>query len=333
MADERTPFPAMRTSKIGFVGKEEELAVILTLIGSVVILAALQDLFHTIFHPTASGGISDWLELQVWRAFRRTGYIGLNFAGPMGFVLVVTYWSSSILVGFALIYWPRLPASFVFASGLDPGHYASFAGALNISLGSLITTSTGVYASSISIQFLMGVEAVFGFAILSASISWILSIYPVLEHRRSLAHEATLLHFAEERGIKRLEDVSDSDLQQILLGLASQLLTHRNELTQFPITYFFRENDDATALAGVLPYLTDIAEMSLKREGAARAAAAILGGAIDDYLKVIASSFLKRRFSERRDALRAFARDQKRTMVRAPASGRGGFQIHKGPDQ
>jgi hypothetical protein len=65
MADEWTPFPAMRTSKIGFVGKEEELAVILTLIGSVVILAALQDLFHTIFHPTASGGISDWLELHI----------------------------------------------------------------------------------------------------------------------------------------------------------------------------------------------------------------------------------------------------------------------------
>jgi hypothetical protein len=308
------------------------LAVILTLIGSVVIIAALQDLFHTIFHPSASGGISDWIELQVWRAFRRATYTDLNFAGPLAFLLVVTYWAISILIGFALIYWPRLPASFVFASGIDPGHYASFAGALNISLASLITTSTGVNSSSLWIQFLMGVEAVFGFAILTASISWILSIYPVLEHRRSLAHQATLLRFAEERGIKRLEDVNDSDLQQILLGLASQLLTHRNELTQFPITYFFHEKDDATALAGILSYLADVAEMSLRREGAARAAAAVLGVAIDDYLKVIATTFLKRRFTDRRDALRAFARDHNRQIVRAPASGRGGFQIHKGSE-
>jgi len=166
---------------------------ILTLIGSVVIIAALQDLFHTIFHPSASDGISDWLELQVWRAFRRATYTDLSFAGPLAFVLIVTYWAISILIGFALIYWPRLPASFVFASDLDPGHYASFAGALNISLDSLITTSTGVSSSSLWLQFLKGIEAVFGFAILTASISWILSIYPVLEHRRSLAHEATLL--------------------------------------------------------------------------------------------------------------------------------------------
>ncbi|HKW16196.1 MAG TPA: hypothetical protein VJO35_01685 [Terriglobales bacterium] len=61
--------------------------------------------------------------------------------------------------------------------------------------------------------------------------SRILSIYPVLEHKRSLSHQATLLHFAEVNGIRRLDQISDSDVQELLLGLASQLSTHRNELT------------------------------------------------------------------------------------------------------
>ena len=50
------------------------------------------------------------------------------------------------------------------------------------------------------------------------------------------------------------------DLQVILLGFASQLITCRNEMAQFPITYYFHEDETETALAGILPYLAEIAE-------------------------------------------------------------------------
>jgi hypothetical protein len=290
----------------------------LTIVGALLVVAALQDVFHTLFHPAARGDISDWIALRIWRVFRRWFPRMIDFAGPLAFVAVVGYWLLSTIVGFALIYYPRLPRAFTFAPGLSAESYASFAGALNISVAGLMTASTGVYSTKLWLQLLIGIEAVFGFALLTTSISWILSIYPVLEHRRSLAHEATLLHFAEASDIRRLEDISDSDLQQILLGLASQLTTHRNELTQFPITYFFYEDDQQSALAGILPYLSDIAHQSVNRGGGAAIAATVLGGAIDDYLKLIAGSFLNREFTNREDILRAYAEDQNRQPVRSP---------------
>ena len=294
------------------------MTVLLTVIGAVLVLAALQDVFHTLFHPAARGDISDWIALRIWRAFRKLLPGVLDFAGPIAFVTVVGYWLISTIVGFALIYHPHLPQAFTFTPGLSPERYATFGGALNVSFASLMTLSAGAYSKDLWIQLLMGIEAIFGFAILTASISWILSIYPVLEHRRSLAHQATLLHFAEAKDIRRLDDISDSDLQQILLGLASQLTTHRNELTQFPITYFFYEEDQQTALPGILPYLADIAEQSVSRSGAAAIAATVLGGAVDDYLKLIAGSFLSTKFTNREDILRAYAEDQKREPVRSP---------------
>jgi len=33
----------------------------LTVGGAALIIAALQDLFHTLFHPSARGDISDWI--------------------------------------------------------------------------------------------------------------------------------------------------------------------------------------------------------------------------------------------------------------------------------
>lgn len=290
----------------------------LTILGVFLVVAGLQDVFHTLFHPSKSGDVCDWIAQRTWRLFRISMPNALNLAGPVSFVTIVLYWAASTVIGFALIYWPRLPQAFTFASGLNPGSYGSFWGALDVSIGSLITLSTGAYSTSLPIQWLMGIESVIGFGLLTASVSWLLSIYPVFEHRKSLAHEATLLHFSEAKGIRGLNDVSDSDLQQILNGLASQLITNRNELNQFPITYYFHEDETKTALSGVLPYLADIAEQNVSRKGAAGLAATILGGAVDDYLKVVARRFLNREFTNREDVLRAFATDHMRNIVRSP---------------
>jgi hypothetical protein len=148
--------------------------------------------------------------------------------------------------------------------------------------------------------------------------SWILSIYPVLEHRKSLAHEASLMHFAEMQGIRRLRDVSESDLHDILLGFAGEMTTSRNELIQFPITYYFHENERDTSLAAILPYLADIAAQNVRGEGAVALAATALGGAIDDYLKFVARTFLDRPFTNRYEMLGAFAADHLRDAVRSP---------------
>ena len=92
----------------------------------------------------------------------------------------------------------------------------------------------------------MSFQAVLGFVLLTASISWLLSIYPVIEHRRSLAYEVTLLHFAEQRGLLRIEEMYDMNLNTMLTGLSERVMRVRTELSQFPITYYFQ--DEITSL-------------------------------------------------------------------------------------
>lgn len=290
----------------------------LVVAGAVIALAALSDLFHTLFHPASSGHISDWISLSLWRAMRRGLPSRLRMAGPLIFAAIIAYWAASVVIGFALIYRPYLPDGFAIEAGLDPRAFDSFVGALSFSLSSLITQTAGAIPRSPWLQMLCGLEAVFGFAILTASISWILSIYPVLEHRRSLAHEATLLHFGETTGERPLESLDDSELQTILLGLAAQLTTHRNELTQFPIAYFFFEEESKTALPSVLPYMAELADRFTGREGAARFAAVTLGGAVQDYAEVLQNDFLKRKFQSKHEALAAYAHDHLRQMVHSP---------------
>jgi hypothetical protein len=294
------------------------MAAIFTIIGIALIVAAIQDIFFTLFHPAHAGDICDWIAGAIWRAFRQWWPSALSLAGPLAFVSIVLYWCVSICFGFALIYLPHLPAAFTFASGLNPQQYGNFLGALDVSIGGLITLSTGAYSTSNWLQLLMGVESVLGFCLLTASISWILSIYPVLEHRKSLAHEATLLHFSEVSGVTRLEQVSDSDLLEILLGLAGQLVTSRNELVQFPITYYFHETETSTSLAGILPYLAETAQWAAERKGAAGIAGTTLGGAIDDFLRMVAEMFLHRKFTNRAEILQAFAHEHLREAVHSP---------------
>ena len=294
------------------------MAVFLTILGIVVVFIGLQDVFHTLFHPAKHGNVSDWIARRIWRLLQRIRPKSLSFAGPVAFVTIMLFWAGCVIIGFSLILLPRLPQAFVFVQGLDTNSYGSWPGALDVSIGSLITLSTGAYSKNLGLQWLMGIEAVIGFALLTAAVSWLLSIYPVFEHRKSLAHEATLIHFSEVTGIRRLDQLSDSDLSYILEGLASQLITCRNELSQFPITYYFHEDETKTALAGILPYLADVAEQSVRRSGSAALAATVLGGAIDDYLNLIARSFLRRPFTDRGEILRAFAADHQREVVRSP---------------
>jgi hypothetical protein len=189
---------------------------------------------------------------------------------------------------------------------------------MNFSVGTLITEFIGATPTNSVLQLLTTLEAIFGFAILTASISWILSIYPVIEHRRSLAHQASLFHYGEVTGYRHLESLSDAELQTILLGLASQLTTHRNELSQFPITYYFQEPESRTAIAGILFYISELADRFTDREGAVHIAAVTLGGAVEDYLSLVDEQFFRQSFDNKQASLRRLAEDHRRRPVHSP---------------
>jgi hypothetical protein len=151
---------------------------------------------------------------------------------------------------------------------------------------------------------------------LTASISWILSIYPVIEHRRSLSHQVSLLHFAEERGVRQVDRLGTTELQSLLLGLATQLTTICTELSQFPITYYFQEKDPKSALAPSLYYLAALAEDIMATRDDVKLSATVMGGAVDDLLELIEKKYLKRNYPDRWSVLEALLREHRREPLR-----------------
>lgn len=262
--------------------------------------------------------MSDMLSRWIWRtvrsfAKRRRSLITL--AGPIIFLVIVSAWALLIIFGFALIYWANRHL-FVAAPGMSPPRPETFLDAFNISLGALITIAGDFNANSKLMRFLVDSEAVVGFGLLTASVSWLLSVYPVLEHRRSLAHRSTLLHAAEERVGASVFDFSCSDLSTLLLTITEQVTTLRNSMSQFPVSYYFHGGENETALPGIIEYIRGIAEKATNSQnGSVRIAGTMLSGAIIDYLELLAEVYLQMPSDDIPAVLRAYARDQLREVV------------------
>ena len=62
------------------------MSIVFTIIGILLILVALQDVFHTLFHPAKAGDISDAIARYIWRLFRGVAPGALTLAGPLAFV-------------------------------------------------------------------------------------------------------------------------------------------------------------------------------------------------------------------------------------------------------
>jgi hypothetical protein len=293
--------------------------VFLTVIGLLLVVVALQDVFLTLFHPAGSGAMSDWIARGVWVRFRaiakhRPGLI--TFGGPAALVSIISAWAGLVVFGCSLVYWPFID-SFVLAPGMTASVHRHYIDAFNISLGSLISVGGDFNANSSWIRVLMGVEAVIGFGLLTASVSWLLSIYPVLEQRRTVAERATLLHNAEiETGVDPAL-LPAGEAQDVLDWLAENLCMLRNQMAQFPITYYFHIGEKISALPGVLPYLARMAERASRAERppAVRLSGVALGGAIKNFLELIAEAYLRMPAHDSNAVMRAYADDQMREMI------------------
>jgi hypothetical protein len=292
---------------------------ILTILaGMAMIGVSCHDVFHTLFHPAGRGALSDRLSRWIWTLFRglaRRHRSMITLGGPIIFLSVVFSWALLILFGFALIYWANL-ATFAVVPGMDPSRPRVFIDAFNISLGALITIAGDFNANSKLMRLLMGSEAVIGFGLLTASVSWLLSIYPVLEQRRSLAHRSTLLHAAEQRAGASILDIPRPELHALLMKITEDVTTLRNSMSQFPISYYFPGGERETALPGILEYVRGIGERTThSNDPAVRIAGTMLSGAIIDYLELLAEVYLRMPQDDPAAILREYARDQLRDLV------------------
>lgn len=100
------------------------LAILFNTLGLILILAALRDIFHQLFHPGGSGHLGDMLLGIVWRVFRRIAARrpgALSLAGPVALVAILLSWATLLAVGWTLVYWPYMPQHFLYSTGLSTG--------------------------------------------------------------------------------------------------------------------------------------------------------------------------------------------------------------------
>lgn len=295
------------------------MAVLVTAVGALLIAAALVDVFQTLFHPAGRGAMSDGTAKLTWRAFRlmaRKNPRLLTYAGPTAILLIIMSWAGLTWFGFALIYLPQLPNGFDFSQVSGGSAHAGIVESMSLSVGALITLSEGSYAKIHWLQLAQGAEAVIGFGLLTASVSWLLSIYPVLESRRALAQQATLLHHSERESHLDMVRDAPNRAEDWIMAIGADLASLRNQMAQFPITYYFDMGEPETALAGALSYLLELANRSASAsQPALRIAGIVLGGAVESFLEMLARDFLNMPVEDKQAILRAYASEQMSDLI------------------
>ncbi|WP_424852498.1 potassium channel family protein [Streptomyces sp. SAI-170] len=210
-------------------------------------------------------------------------------------VAVVAVWASTMAVGWAFIYWPHMPEHFSYATGLSPGRHAGPLDALYVSLVMLATLGLGDIAPTAGwLRVLAPVEALSGFALLSATVAWILGIYPALARRRALA-----LRLSHLRRSRVPASALDSDGGAALLdGLATAVSVVSVDFMQYPESYYFYDVDDHTSLPLQLDHAVSLAEQAAAAEHPdVRLAGSILRTALDDLAVILDDRFLHTRGS------------------------------------
>ena len=167
--------------------------------GALLVAVVVRDVFHTLFHPIGHGSIAPQVMKFVWwllRLFRPDRRIA-SLTGPLGIALVVLTWGAIAVLGWAMVYFAHMPNGFAYGSELNPAHRNDVLDSLYVSLVTIGTLGFGdIVPTSPLLRLIVPLEALFGFMLLTAAVSWVLQIYPALHRRRVLALQLSTLREA-----------------------------------------------------------------------------------------------------------------------------------------
>jgi len=266
---------------------------IVTVVGVALVLVVVRDVFHTLFHPVGHGSIAPLVMKLVWRTVRLfpSDRRITSLTGPLGVTAVILTWAVASTLGWMLIYLAQIPSAVTYGSELDPAARNDVVDSLYLSLVTLATLGFGdIVPSSPWLRIVVPLEALFGFMLVTAAVSWVLQIYPALHRRRSLALQlATLRQARRADGSGGIESVP----VDVLTALAAAVVEVRNDFTQYGATYFFRDLEADASLAASLGYATEVAAEAIgSSDNQYRLVGAMIMAAVDLLAELLDREFL-----------------------------------------
>ncbi len=267
---------------------------VIAFVGLLLVAVVVRDVFHTLFHPIGHGSIAPpvmkfvWWLMRLAPAHRRIA----SLTGPLGIALVVLTWGAIAILGWAMLYFAQMPAGFAYSSELNPGDRNDVFDSLYLSLVTIGTLGFGdIVPTSPVLRLIVPVEALFGFMLLTAAVSWVLQIYPALHRRRVLALQLSTLRDARRANPELAIDDVPTD---VLTALAGAVVEARNDFTQYGATYYFRDLEADASLAFSLQYAAQIAtEAATSEQPRTRLGGAMISAAVDSLAGLLDEEFLQ----------------------------------------
>jgi hypothetical protein len=174
-----------------------------TVLGLSILLMVVYDVYATILHARArSGPVGEFLNRAVWGATRFFAFKLsrprrhrlLNIVGPILMPLLIIVLIALTILGFACIYYPRMPEQFTVSAPLENSPWVNsfyFSGITltTVGYGDLVPHTTAMRLTAL-------LEAASGFALISLAITYLIAVYRALERKRAVA--LSFYHQAEE---------------------------------------------------------------------------------------------------------------------------------------
>ncbi len=235
-------------------------------LGVAIFLMLFIDIYVTVFVPRGGGGpISSRLYKHSWSIWKRLGgrlsgtrrRWWLAQLGPMLVPLTLMVWGVMLVGAFALIYAPWVSGFSI--SPEKSGPMSGWAMALYYSGYSAVTLGVGdIVPDGTAPRFLAVFEAGLGFALFTASVSYLLSVYGARDRSTAAALMMSRLVGRREGGnpVGLLIGVSKAGSESELINMLEHLSLSMSELLEavgeYPLIQYFHEPNDDRAISVAL---------------------------------------------------------------------------------
>ena len=187
-----SPFLPFSLSPIFFTG-----------LGTFLLLLVVYEIYTTILDASGRAGpISESLNRSVWRVARAIAFRFarprrhrlLNLIGPLLLPSLIIVLIILLISGFALIYYPRMPAHFAVQAAAESPRWIE---SIYFSGITLVTVGYGdIVPRTFEMRTVALIEGASGFALITLAITYLITVYSALERKRAVA--LSFYHQAEE---------------------------------------------------------------------------------------------------------------------------------------